>query len=261
MSAALNLRAEGQALAAAFAPMPELDPDERAAAIATWRGRMVNEHMSARVFAALVPQLMKAGVASAQLEAVAIMIGDELRHGRQCAAMVEALGGCAETPLPDLPAVPAHDDAPPLEAALRNVLSICCLSETVAVSLVSAERSRAGHADMERTLDEILADEVRHSRFGWTLLQEVQHRLDAPTRERLGRYLVVAFRHLVAHELAHLPLTAPPSERAEAVGVCDGAESRELFFDTVQQVIVPRLETLGLPAAAAWSEAGGRGAL
>jgi len=217
---------------------------------------MVNEHISARVFAALVPQLMRAGVASERIEAVATMIADELRHGRQCAAMVEALGGEAVAPLPPLALVPDHEDAPPLEAVLRNVLSICCLSETVAVALISAERLRAGQSDMESTLDRILADEVQHSRFGWRLLEEVHEQLDEPTRARLGRYLVVAFRHLVAHELAHLPPGPAPTESAEAVGVCDGAQSRELFFDTVEEIIVPRLEALGLPAAQAWRTSG-----
>ena len=255
--ATLNLRAEGQAIAAAFGPMPDLNDDERAAAIDTWRGRMVNEHISSRVFAALVPQLMRAGVNSERIEAVAAEIGDELRHGRQCAAMVEALGGEALAPYPTLSEVPDHADAPPLEAVLRNVLSICCLSETVAVSLISAERLRAEQDDMATTLDRILADEVRHSRFGWSLLEAVQDELDASTRERLSRYLVVAFRHLVAHELAHLPATAAPSAAAEAAGVCAGRESRALFFDTVAEVIVPRLETLGLSALAAWDEARG----
>ena len=256
----LDLRAEGQTLANAFTPMPELNDDDRHAAIATWRGRMVNEHISSRVFAALVPQLMRAGIDTARIEAVSVMIGDELRHGRLCAAMVEALGGEARAPYPELSAIPDHADASPLEAVLRNVLSICCLSETVAVSLISAERLRAGQPDMARTLDGILADEVRHSRFGWTLLEAVQDRLDDATRARLSRYLVVAFRHLLAHELAHLPEGPPPGPAAEAVGVCDGDESRALFFDTVAEVIVPRLEALGLAAAPAWDEARGVGA-
>ena len=50
-------------------------------------------------------------------------------------------------------------------------------------------------------------------------------------------------------------LGPPPSEAAEAVGVCGGDLSRALFFDTVAEVIVPRLEALGLAATAAWSTA------
>lgn len=254
MNVWLDLRQEGQKLAADFGPMPALNLAERSAAIDTWRGRMVNEHISSRVFAALVPQMMRAGASSSRLEALATMIGDELRHGRLCAAMVEALGGQARAPYPDLAQVPDHGDAAPLEAALRNLLSICCLSETVAVALISAERLHAGQADMGKTLDGILADEVRHSRFGWTWLEEVQPQIDDAMRGRLGRYLTVAFRHLVAHELAHLPAGPTPSLGAMQVGVCDGREARALFFDTVAQVIVPRLQALGLPAQQAWRE-------
>ena len=111
-----------------------LSATDREQAIATWKGRMVNEHISARIFAALIPQLMKAGLDPDWQERIAIMIQDELRHARLCAGMIHALGGEAVAELPPLPGVPEHPDAPPLEGVLRNILSICCLSETVAVA-------------------------------------------------------------------------------------------------------------------------------
>jgi hypothetical protein len=78
----------------------------------TWFGRMVNEYGSARVFEAPAAQLAVAEV-------------------------------------PEGEAFPAHDDVPPLEAPLRNRLSISCLSETVAVALRRGHRGhrpRAGSA-------------------------------------------------------------------------------------------------------------------
>ena len=39
-----------------------LDETERLAAIGTWRGRMINDHISARVFAGLIPQMMAADI-------------------------------------------------------------------------------------------------------------------------------------------------------------------------------------------------------
>ncbi len=250
----LDLRAEAAAISLALDPAV-LDDRERAAAIGTWRGRMVNEHISARVFAALIPQMMAAEVPAARIAAVATMISEELRHGVQCAAVIHALGGEAVAPLPPLPSVPLHADAGPLEALLRNVLSIACLSETIAVALIGAERETAGPPAMQDTLTTILADEVGHARFGWSLLAELAPRMTPELRRRLGDYLVAAFRHLVDHELAHLPPYPAPSARAEAYGVCDGNEARALFFATIDTVIVPGLEAHGLPAARAWQTA------
>ena len=120
------------------------------------------------------------------------------------------------------------------------------------MALIGAERLRAGPVALEQTLSAILADEVQHARLGWELLEALLPALDADARARLDAYLEVALRHLVAHELAHLPRGAAPSARAMDVGVCDGDEARALFFDTVSEVIVPRLEQLGLAAAACW---------
>ncbi len=250
----LDLRAEARAVSVAL-DAAALTEAERQIAIATWRGRMVNEHVSARVFAALVPQAMAAGIAGARIAEVAAMIAEELRHGVQCAAVVEALGGEAVAPLPPLPRVPEHDDAEPLEALLRNVLSISCLSETVAVALIGAERDAAGPPALQGILATILADEVGHARFGWRLLEEVAPRLTPALRARLGEYLVVAFQHLQEYELGHLPANPAPSEQAAGYGVCDGREARELFFATVANVIVPGLEVHGIPAADAWQRA------
>jgi hypothetical protein len=253
----LDLREEAAREARKLGPLPVLTEAERTAAIATWKGRMVNEHISSRVFAALLQQLMAAGVAPRWQAKVAEAASDELRHGRQCAAMVHALGGDACATIEHLAPVPAHDDASPLEAALRNVLSISCLSETVAVALIGAERLRAEPDVTEGVLSHILADEVRHAALGWGLLESLSAGLDDDVRAGLNAYLVVAFRHLFAHELAHLPAGPTPSEAASDVGVCDGDEAVALFVETVTDVIVPRLEALGFAAEAALAASGG----
>ena len=236
------------------AELAGLDDHARLSAIATWRGRMINEHVSARVFASLERQLARAGRPT-DARAAARMVGDEHRHAELCAAVVEALGGAPAAELPELPAVPEHADADPLEAVLRNVLSISCLSETVAVALIDAERRAAGPPALATLLAQIVADEVQHARSGWRLLEDCAPRLGPDLRARLDDYLVLAFAHLVEHELAHLPARPAPSPAAEAIGVCDGLGARQLFFATVEQVIVPGLQAHGLDALTAWRAA------
>jgi len=229
--------------------MPEL----RAAAIATWRGRMINEHSSARVFEGLAEQFQAAGLFDV-VEEVRGFAAEERRHGVLCGAVVEALGGEAMASIPEGDEYPRHEDArTPLEAALRNMLSICCLSETVAVSLIGAERLEMPAGELRDLLTGIYADEVGHSRFGWRTLARVAPTLDAQTKQRLGDYLEVAFAHLVEHELSHLPESSEPPPEGVVYGLCSGPDARRLFFDTVEEVIVPGLEVHGIPARRAWN--------
>ncbi len=251
----LDLRSEAKAHRPNLAGLPTLTDDERLLAARTWRGRMVNEHMSAQVFAGLVPQLMRAAVPPAVQAEVPTMIADEYRHACQCAGVVLALG---EAPIAVLPAVeplPTHDDVGPLEAVLRNVISIGCMSETVAVALIRAEHAELEGSPLADVLGTILADEVQHARFGWRLLGLVASRLDVDARDRLSAWLEVAFEHQIRWELPKLPLLGLVGQQAGAAGVCDGLEARALFFDTFEAVIVPQLDAAGLAATPAWERA------
>ena len=131
-------------------------------------------------------------------------------------------------------------------------ISISCLSETVAVGLIRGEQEDAGPPEMGACLEQILADEVQHARFGWMVLRELSSQLPVELKQRLSAYLVFAFRSLHEHEMLHLPVHSRPTEAIAKLGVCDGATSRALYFDTVEQVIIPGLEEHGLNARAAW---------
>ncbi|MCO4763404.1 MAG: hypothetical protein KC502_17940 [Myxococcales bacterium] len=166
----IDLREPAAQGATAHQDLPDLTTVEWTQAIDTWRGRVVNETVSSRVFAAMIPQALAAGASADTLQRLARAVGDELRHGRQCAAVVSALGGDAYAEIEALQPVPTHDDASSIEGLLRNIISISCLSETVAVALIGAERLRTGPASIETTLSQILADEVQHARLGWAVL-------------------------------------------------------------------------------------------
>ncbi len=251
----LDLREAAKARLPDLSGLPPLTDRERALAARTWRGRMVNEHVSAQVFAGLVPQLMRAAAPSSVQALVPRMISDELRHAEQCAGVVMALGQDPVAPLPTLHPLPTHDDAPPLEALLRNVLSVCCLSETIAVSIIRAEQAELEDGALGEVLRSILADEINHARFGWQLLGSVADRLDADLKARLSSYLVDAFIHQIEHEVPRLPINLGLREELGQAGVCDGAMARQIFYATIEQVIVPQLQAAGLNAAAAWKQA------
>lgn len=248
----LDLRAEGRAHRPDLSDLPALTDEERAMAVRTWRGRMVNEHTSAQVFAGLVPQAMRAALPPALQAELPTMIADEYRHARQCAGVVLALGGEPVAPLPAIEPLPDHADVGPLEAFLRNALSVGCLSETVAVAVIRAEHAELEGTALAEVLASILADEVQHARFGWKVLGMLAPRLDADATARTNRYLVDALRHQIAWEVPKLPVNLGLRAEVAKAGVCDGSAARALFFDTLETVVVPQLEAAGLEAAEAW---------
>jgi hypothetical protein len=236
----LDLRTEARA----HAPLLNDPGALREIAMNTWRARMKNEYASHRVFLELAAQLKSAVFTDDLQNACLQFAAEEKNHGVLCGAVVESLGGEAITTLPDEEMFPQHLAVSRRAAALRNVISICCMSETVAVALIGAERIEMPASPLRDLLTRIYADEVGHARFGWKLLHAVAADLSAEDRHAIDIYLPIALAHLEAHELAHLPARGAPIG-GEAFGVCSGNDARELLYDTIHQVIVPQLRALG----------------
>lgn len=247
----LDLRKEAAKSPLVVPGLDALAESDLLAARHNWRERMVSEHASARVFSALVGQAMHAGLARRDVYELTRMAREELDHGLLCARALVALGGDAVADLPELAPIPAHEDAEPLEALLRNVLSVSCASETIAVALVATEREQAGPAAIRRVLDQILKDEVGHARFGWRLLAKCAPGMPRTLRDRLSDYLVDVFEHQIAF---HSPFLAMPCASAAgiAVGAPHGRSNWLVFVETIRGVVIPGLERHGLRAERAW---------
>ena len=129
------------------------------------------------MFEALAPQLRDAGFDDAIAAECLTFAAEERRHGVLCGAVVEALGGEAVADVPARPRFPDHVDASRRAAAMRNVISVCCMSETVAVALIGAEKLEMPDGALRVLLSRIHADEVGHARFGWRLLERFAHTL------------------------------------------------------------------------------------
>ncbi|MFT5586043.1 MAG: hypothetical protein ACI9VR_003639 [Cognaticolwellia sp.] len=229
--------------------LPAFDPAMRRAAEITWRGRMINEYCSAEVFETLAKQLEAAGAPADRAERCRAFAAEERLHGVLCGAVVQALGGQALADLPEQEPVPTHPEVSPLEGVLRNLIHISCMSETVAVALIGAERLEMPEGPLRELLTQIYADECGHANFGWRLVGELIAQ-DPSVIPGLNEYLLLAFAHLEQHELAHLPEGARAT--GPELGLCDGRDARELFYAAVQNVIVPGLDSHGLSASWAW---------
>lgn len=219
-----------------------------------WRIHMAAEFASARVFSGLVPQMMDAGLDFSSVREVTDMARQEVDHGLLSARVHAALGGPAHSELPPLARVPEHQGCSPLEIVLRNIISVSCCGETLAVTVIGNERDRATLDPLREILTRILADEIGHSRFGWRLLQDLAPALDEPVRRRLSAYLVNVFERDLAimRGCAEQPSA---SEAALALGAPDGPIAWESYWSTLTAVTIPGLERHGLKASWALDKA------
>jgi hypothetical protein len=224
-----------------------LSTEELGACREHWRVHMAAELASARVFAGLVPQMMAASLDASLIRDVSEMVTQELDHGVLSARVYAALGGTPRTTLPSLAPVPDHAGASPIEVVLRNVIAVSCCGETLAVAVIGSERERATLEPLRATLTSILADEVGHARFGWTLLRDVAPALDASIKRRISAYLVAVFERDLAAVYPGRD-AKPASEAALAVGAHDGPLAWETLTSTLRAVTVPGLERLGFHA-------------
>jgi len=224
-------------------------PASLRAARAAWARRLAAEHRSATVFSGLLPQLIEAG-APLDFQAVVLrMAMEELRHGELCAAVVEALGGVAEVEVERVTEVVAeHADCTPRVRALRNVIYASCISETVSVSLTTAERGHTEEPRIAQVLDQLLGDEVLHARFGWLYLGVALPCLDASERAAVQAYLPFALQHYVERVAPSASGPVPDGEMRERLrlGVGPGELYAEILNDTLDEVVVPRLASFGL---------------
>lgn len=254
----LDLRRDVRRLPPLVIDTADVSAADRAAAIDNWRNRMVSEHVSARVFGVLTAQMIGAGLPRSEIRRVADMAQQELDHGLACGRVLAALGEAPVAALPALDEVPLHEEVAPLEGVLRNVLSIGCASETVAVALVGTERAHAGASPSARVvgavLDGILRDEVKHARFGWRLVARLAPTLDPAMRARLDAYLEDVFVHEIAF---HAPFLRMPNADTPglAIGAPHGRSSWAVFVDTMREVVVPGLARHGFQAHDAWRRA------
>ncbi len=232
--------------------------DARRIAAKGWRDRALHEHHSAAVFSRLLPQLMAAEAPIEYKTSVLRMSMDEIRHAALCFGVAKFLGGdtSLEADLQTRP-LPRHQDTTARVAALRNVMFVGCLSETISVSLLTEERELTREPTIRRVVDQLAADEVLHARLGWSYLGELWPQLSADERNDVDRYLPQAFGYLEVKMLGAMPnhakLPAALRTELEGLGTTEGSVGRELLYATLEQVIAPRLRDYGLDAIKAWN--------
>lgn len=228
------------------------DPRAVATARDAWTFRMGAEHRSTAVFGALALQLIEA---NAPLDAKVVMLRmaqDELRHTETCGTVVRALGGDGSC-MVDVSVEPlaTHRGCSLPERALRNVLYTTCLSEMVAVARLVDEVEHTRDPYLRDASRRLLADEVLHGQFGFHYLEASRPWLDE-VKPSIERYLQHAFA-ILEGELARDDMHSRAlSEDELALGIQPLERGREIFYQTIEQAVVPGIGRFGIDAEHAW---------
>lgn len=228
----------------------------RFAALA-WPLRAAEELRSALIFRAL-ERAARAALPAPWPARLHDAVHDELRHARLCARIAAELGA----PAPGYDARPVQARLAALPEPLQRTRSLLlvevAIGETISMLLFRAGK-RAAREPLTRTaLGAIVRDEVRHQRLGWTALAALWPMSNAAERAGLqseaAAGLAACERQTAVPALRWLEEGRPFDPAYAALGVLHPEVRVEVFYDTVERLVIPRLARLGLDGARAWNE-------
>jgi hypothetical protein len=245
------------------AATPPVDDTARHRAARVWTYRTRAEREAAGRFAALAGALQRTGAHPQVVAMAQAAAGDERVHAERCARLVVHLGATA----PEDARVDVREVAPsglalaPRGRVLYEVVAMSCLTETLSTALLGAMVTRATDPLVRRTVQRILADEVRHGRLGWAHVASQHARGPCGL---IGDHLPAMLRDTVP-ELFDTAADeeAPDAALAlEGLGLLDRPTRVAIFTATMRDVVFPGLERFGIDTAAGrrWLDAASPGA-
>jgi hypothetical protein len=230
----------------------------RAVVGASWRERMKQEHLAVGAFALLARELAEVGCDLVVLSLLTRASSDEVRHAEICRRFAVALMGEDEVPsrVRGLPKVPMHDEASAEERALFHVVEMCCLSETLTGVFLTEMLAVTTDSVARIAIESLLEDEIDHGRVGWAYLAErAAEGRTTGLSAALPRMLDRTF-HAVFDAASR---AKPDDAKLERCGFLGMHASARIYARTLQDVILPGFEQLGIDVAASRKRIHGRG--
>lgn len=218
-----------------------IEAPARDAVVALWRYREGVEHEAAALFATLAADLAAAGLPALAARA-RTAAADEERHAARCRAIVAACETRDEPAAPPPAARPlalGPRDPDPARRALYASVALGCVTESLSCALLLAMRAPATFPPVQAAIDEILKDEIEHSRVGWAHLATAAGTGDVSW---LASHIGAMRAAALDHDVADLP-TAPD---LSAFGILPRAAVATVVDTTWRDVIVPGLARYGI---------------
>jgi hypothetical protein len=170
-------------------------------------------------------------------------VADECRHIGLCDELA-AHFGWTRPPLPPTPHQPIGPaDRSPNDRLLYELVSACCLNETLNACMLRAVLDRVRAPLIRKTVQTILSDEVHHARLGWTYLQHARE-------QGQGDFLVPMLPLMLRGagvELIDTP-DAPGRDEAQLADWGELGHSARLavFHAAMRDIVWPGFERVGI---------------
>ena len=213
---------------------------------AAWafRARVEREASSRFVrLAAAIPAFDLASPVTGLLRRAA---ADEDRHAALCAELATAYGSQAGGTAVDAPIAPRSFGA--RDAVLYEIVAACCITETESVATLATLLTGTAEPRVRTVVHEIARDEVVHGRMGWAHLAR-----EAAVRDVsfLSSWVPSMLEGGLDDGILSAAESDPEPDDLLRHGVLPRSRKREIFVGTLEEVVFPGLEKLGVAAAPA----------
>ncbi len=234
-------------------PAAKLDRFSRAQiefASAAWPLRAAEELRSALIYRALARS--SHDVLPAFADRFLAVASEEVGHARLCAILGARFGAHAP-----------HYDAEPVRVRLARVpdrlgrtialvTGEVAIGETISMAMFRESRRAATEPLSLAAIELILADEARHHQLGWDALEALGPS-EAMQREATSA-LASSEQQIAVPAMRFLERGAHFDPAWAALGVIEPGRRVDAFYDAVEQLVLPRLDRLGLDGARAFTD-------
>ena len=218
----------------------------RARVAATWAFRTRAEIEATARFARMATELAQVGATPVVVRGAADASADELRHRDLCARLAAKWGEpnalAHEPPRSRI----GRSDMDPRDRVLWEIVAVCCISETMNTSLMTRCIEVAKDEEIRSTLHELLEDEVRHARLGWAHLAAER---SVGRGQFLRDVLPLLLEASVEPGFLEGPSPVPWTDALYDYGELPWAELVQIYRDTLNLVVFPGLDALGVDSS------------
>jgi hypothetical protein len=242
---------------------PALPEHVRRIAASAWTFRWKVELEAEARFTRLAERMEQIGASPSMADLARRAAQDERRHARLCAQLAEGYGESIPIAAPAALAEIAPSGLKLRGKVLYEVVAACCITETESMGVLTTLLGATGSggdggpagaargSPVRQVLRELAEDEVGHSRLGWAHLAS-EH------AQGVTSFLGPLVPSMLEGSIdADLFARVSPEREDEALlqhGVLPHALKREVFARTLEEVVFPGMDGLGVDTgpARAW---------